>query len=221
VKHLALLACVVALVAAMFYAAQGSSKAEATKSAEGGTAPTTIEGTNVVAVRKAAPSAPSAPPSASVVDPRFVEHANIAGLPEELEPGYLAIEHAAKTCYRGRKVPKPTRPNGPDETVETIKISYRQLSDQGVGHVEDLTVTRGQFTDQKLQACIVKAMTAATWTSAAPDGVIGEMEQEVNLGDLLRPDFKPPPAVKTFTAPAPQQPEVDEHPGVVVPARQP
>ena len=82
-KHLALLAGVVALIAALFYAAQGSSKAETTKPAEGSTAPA-IDRTNVVAARNTPPSVPSpAVDTAPAVKAQDLEHANIIGLPEE------------------------------------------------------------------------------------------------------------------------------------------
>lgn len=165
----------------------------------------------------------------SVVEPTEVEHANVEGLPEQLEPGYLAVEHAAKGCYRGRPAPEPIRPNGPDETIESIKLAYRQVSSNGVGRVEDLKVVTGKLTDQALESCIVKVAAAATWSSSAPDGLIGDLQQNVTLGDLMRPDHGLPPPSKRSpkpTAPPPpelagplgkQAPDVeDDHPDVIV-----
>lgn len=184
-----------------------------------------------------APSAATAPRlggAAPVAEPVEIEHANIDGLPDALEPGYLAVEHAAKTCYRGRPAPKPIRDNGPDETIESIRLSYRQVVSHGVGHIEDLKVNDGKLTDQALQSCIVKMASAATWSSSASDGEIGDLEQNIVLGDLMRPDHGLPPVSQRSpkpTAPPPpelagplgQQPETpeDDHAGVVVAAPRP
>lgn len=218
-KSIALLAGVIAVVVGLLvYALHGDSEAEtkpATERAADGT-------------RSAAPTPPSLAGADPVVKPDNVEHANVDGLPEALEAGYLAVEHAAKTCYRGR-TPTPIRPKGPDETIETIQLAYRQVANHGVGRIEDLTVKSGKLTDQALQSCIVKVAASATWRSTAPDGLIGDLEQNVNLGDLMRPDFGLPPESKRSpkpTAPPPAAlagplgqptPEVeDDHAGTIV-----
>jgi hypothetical protein len=138
-----------------------------------------------------------------------VEHAQVDGLPEVLEPGYLAIERAAKTCQTGRPAPTPIRPNGPDETIETIKLSYRQVAANGVGHIEAVTVIDGKLTDQALQSCIVRVAGEVTWSASAPDGLIGTLEQNINVGDLMRPEYGlPPPSKRSPKPTAPPPPEL-------------
>jgi hypothetical protein len=226
-RLVALLVGVLAVVAVLFYALRRDSKS-ATK-----TSPEVTAETHATAARSTTPS-PRLVGAAPVVEPKLAEHANIEGLPDALEPGYLAVEHAAKGCYRGRPAPKPIRENGPDETIESIRLSYRQISSHGVGHVEDMKVNNGALTDQALQSCIVKMAAAATWSSSAPDGEIGDLEQNIVLGDLMRPDHGLPPMAQRSPMPtAPPPPELagplgkqaelpeDDHPGVVVSAPRP
>jgi hypothetical protein len=227
VKRVALFVGVIAVAALGFLALHGGSKSEAKPSTE-----RTVD----VAPATAGPaaSAPGPAPQLAGAAPAMktgdVEHANVVNLPDSLEPGYLAIEHAAKGCYRGHVPPAPTRPNGPDETIDSIQLSYRQVSSHGAGHIEDLKVVHGTLSDQALQSCIVNAASGVTWSSTAPDGEIGSLEQNVNVGDLMRPDYGLPPESKRSpkpTAPPPpamaaplgqQAPEVaDDHPDVVVP----
>jgi hypothetical protein len=221
----ALLGGVIVLAAVLVYVLHdGDSKSE--------TAPSDRKAENAAASVPRVATRTTAGPRlggvAPVAKPADVEHANIVGLPDVLEPGYLAFEHAAKTCYRGRK-PTPTRPNGPDETIETIKLSYRQVISGGVGHVEDLKVVDDKVTDETLSSCIVKATAAATWSQDVPDGELGEVAQNVNLGDLMRPDVGLPPVSQRSPPPtAPPLPELagplgqqaetveDDHAGVVV-----
>lgn len=220
-RLVALLAGAIAVAAVLFLSLGGGSKAE--------TKPST-EHEAPVAARSVAPTAaPRLASAAPVVKTDAVEHANVDGLPDALEPGYLAVEQAAKTCRSGRPAPKPIRPNGPDETIESIQLSYRQVSSGGVGRIEDLKVSDGKLTDQALQSCIVKAAASASWKSDAPDRLIGTLQQNVNVGDLMRPDFGLPPESRRSpkpTAPPPpelagplgqQAPEVeDDHKDVIV-----
>jgi hypothetical protein len=227
VKRVGLLAGAAALAAVLFFALHGGSKSEAKPSTD-----RTADGAPATA--RPAVALPTVASqlgvTATVVKTGEVEHANVEGLPEPLEPGYLAIEHAAKGCYRGHTAPAPIRPGAADETTESIQLSYRQVSSHGIGRAEDVKVLHGKLTDQALQSCIVNAANGVTWSSNAPDGVIGELEQNVNVGDLLRPDYGLPPESKRSpkpTAPPPpamaaplgtQTPEPeDEHPDVVVP----
>jgi hypothetical protein len=223
-SRVALLVGVIALAAVLFYALYGSSRSETKPSTE-----RKADGALAAARSAAPPATPHLGGAAPVAKTDDVEHANVEGLPEPLEPGYLAVEHAAKGCYRGRRAPKPIRPNGPDATIESIQLAYRQVSNNGVGRVEDLKVVNGKLTDQALQSCIVKAAGAATWSSTAPDGVIGNLEQNVNLGDLKRPDHGLPPESQRSPKPLlPPPPALagplgkqatdaeDDHPGVIV-----
>ncbi|HUS27951.1 MAG TPA: hypothetical protein VMZ53_05565 [Kofleriaceae bacterium] len=225
-SRLALLGGGIALGAVLFYALHGDdSNAQTTSSSTERTADRSR-----AQARSAGPNETGQLAAPGVVKHAdTVEHANVDGLPEELEPGYLAIEHAAKGCYRGRPAPTPIRPAGPDETIESIRLSYRQVANHGVGRVENLKVNDGELTDKALQACIVKAAAGATWSSTEPDGVIGDLEQNIMLGDLLRPDHGLPPVDKrspTPTAPPPpelagplgqQAPEPeDDHADVIV-----
>jgi hypothetical protein len=224
--RVALLAGVIAVAAGLYFALHESSTSEAKPTSERTTSP---------AVATSATTAPSLGNGATpVVATEHVERANVAGLPEPLEPGYLAVEHAAKGCYRGRPAPQPIRPNGPDETIEAIQLSYRQVVSHGVGHIEGLEVSHGQLTDQALQSCIVKVVASATWKSNAPDGEIGDLQQNITLGDLMRPDYGLPPPEKRSpkpTAPPPAElagplgkPAVeaeDDHAGVMVSAPRP
>jgi hypothetical protein len=226
VKRVGLLAGVTALAAVLFYTLHGGSSSEAKSSTE-----RTADGAPATARSAAAPVAtPRLGGAAPEVKPDDVEHANVANLPEPLEPGYLAVEHAAKRCYRGHPAPQPIRPDGPDETIESIQLSYRQVSSHGIGRAEDVKIVHGQLTDQALESCIVSAAAAVTWSSTAPDGEIGTLAQNVNLGDLMRPDHGLPPESQRSpkpTAPPPpelagplgkQAPDVeDDHPDVIVP----
>jgi hypothetical protein len=223
VKRVALLAGVIAVAAVLFYAVHGGSRSDRGTERTADSVPT-------AAARSATPtSTPHLGGAAPVAKAGDVEHANVEGLPEPLEPGYLAVEHAAKHCYSGRPAPQPIRPNGPDETIESIQLSYRQVSSHGVGRVEDLKVSNGTLTDQALQSCILAAAAAVAWSSNAPDGEIGTLQQNVNLGDLMRPDYGLPPVSKRSPKPtAPPPPELagplgqqaaapeDEHPDVIV-----
>ena len=184
-------------IAVLFYALHGNSKASTP-------APTpSVHDQPPVAM-----AAPTTPALTAPVAPEVVEHANVDGLAPALEPGYLAVEHAAKKCWHDRnRPPAPaTRPNGPDETIETIQLTYRQVADHGVGHIEELKVGRDQLTDQTLQACIVKAGGAATWKTTAPDGALGVVEYNVNIGDLMRP----PPALPPTLPTPPDNPNVED-----------
>ena len=224
-----LIAGVIVVGAGTFFVLHRGSKADP-KPASNEVAATETQ----TATSHSATPAPRLGGAAPVAKPPPAEHANIDGLPEPLEAGYLAVEHAAKTCYRGRPAPQPIRPNGPDGTVESIRLSYRQVVSHGVGHVEDLKINNGKLTDQALESCIVKVTAAATWSSPAPDGEIGELEQNITLGDLMRPDYGLPPPEKRSPMPtAPPPPELagplgksaeapeDDHPGVVVSAPKP
>ncbi len=223
-----LIAGVLVVGAGTFFVLHRGTKAET----ESTTPEAAASDTQTMATHSATAPRLGGPPA--IAKPAPAEHANIDGLPEPLEAGYLAVEHAAKTCYRGRPVPQPIRPNGPDGTVESIRLSYRQVVKHGVGHVEDLKINDGKLTDQALESCIVKMTSAATWSSPAPDGEIGELEQNIALGDLMRPDYGlPPPSKRSPTPTAPPPPELagplgkqaeqpeDDHPGVVVSAPKP
>jgi hypothetical protein len=225
-RLIALLVGVVAIVGVLLFTLHRGSGSTKSSTNTADSAPTTAA--------RSVTSAPRLGGAAPAVETNVVEHANIDGLPDALEPGYLAVEHAAKGCYRGRPAPKPIRSNGPDETIESIRLSYRQVVSHGVGHVEDMKVNNGELTDQALQSCIVKMAAAATWRSNAPDGEIGDLEQNVTLGDLMRPGSGLPPVAQrspTPTAPPPpelagplgKQAEVveDDHAGVVVSAPKP
>jgi hypothetical protein len=219
-----LLAGVIALSAVVFYTLHGGSNADTKSSTE------RKADAARTAARNAGPFVPPQLGAASAdVKPADVEHANVEGLAEPLEPGYLAVAHAAKECYRKRPAPKPIRPNGPDETIESIQLEYRQVSDHGVGRVEKLKVVHGKLTDPSLQACIVKVAAAATWSTSEPDGVIGTLEQNVNVGDLMRPAHGLPPASQRSPKPSGPPPPAlagplgkpapdadDDHPGVIV-----
>lgn len=226
-SRVALLAGVIAVAALGFYALHGGSTSEAKPSTERPVDVAPLAAGPAASARGPAPQLAGAAP---VVKTGDVEHASVVNLPDSLEPGYLAVEHAAKGCYRGHAPPSPTRPGGPDETIESIQLSYRQVSSHGAGHIEDLEILHGTLSDQALQSCIVSAASAVTWSSTAPDGEIGSLEQNVNVGDLMRPDYGLPPESKRSpkpTAPPPpelagplgqQAPEVaDDHPDVVVP----
>ena len=189
-KRAALLAAVVFPVVVLFYALHGSSKASTPKPSERDQPPV------ATAPATTAPATPSlsAPAAATPVVEAYGE-----GLLPALQPGHAAVEQAAKKCWHDRnRPPAPaTRPNGPDETIETIQLTYRLVAENGVGHIEEVKVGHDQLTDQALQACIVKGAAAATWSSSAPDGVLGTIEHNVNIGDLMRPPPSLPPPSST------------------------
>lgn len=218
-----LLGGVIAVGGGLFFVLHGDSKAETKTTNE-----RAVDGASST-TRNAPTAIPTLASADPAVKPAGVEHANIDGLPDQLEPGYLAVEHAAKSCYRGHTPPKPVRPNGPDETIESLQLSYRQVVSHGVGHIEDLKVIDDQLNDESLQSCIVGAAASAKWASNAPDGVIGDLQQNVVVGDLMRPDYGLPPESRRSPKPtAPPPPELagplgkqadepeDDHAGVVV-----
>lgn len=195
-KRAALLAAVVFPVVVLFYALHGSSKASTPKPSERDQPPVA---TTTVTTAPATPSLSAPAPATPVVE------AYGEGLLPVLQPGHAAVEQAAKKCWHDRnRPPSPaTRPNGPDETIETIQLTYRLISDQGVGRVEEVKIGHDQFTDQALQSCILKAAAAVTWKSSAPDGLLGIVEHNVNIGDLMRPPPSlPPPSSAPATAEA-------------------
>lgn len=220
--RVALIAAVAALGAVVLLVRSRGSDA----SADAGP-PSTTSGSETAteANRTAAPTRNRGPRVAGEPEAR-PERVRVTGLPEELHASWLAVEHAAKDCYRGRPVPPPTRPNGPDETIETLMLEYRVVVQGGVGKLEDLRVTDGALTDAELQGCIVEAVAAATWEDVAADGVLAMMKHEINLGDLMRPDHgllpeseRPPieplpPGGAPPLGVEPAEPSVDEHPSV-------
>lgn len=207
-KRVALLAAVIFPIAVLFYALHGNSKAStpAPRPNERDQPPvaTTVSTAPSLSTPVAAPPAVETNADGLLPD----------GLLPVLQPGYSAVEQAAKKCWHDRnRPPTPaTRPNGPDETIETIQLTYRQIADHGVGHIEEVRVGRDKLTDQALQACIVKAAGMVTWNTSAPDGVLGTIEHNVNIGDLMRP----PPALPPPSAPPANQDIEEAHPASIV-----
>ncbi len=210
--RVALVAAVAAIGAVVLFVRYRGSSADPPSSSAGKVAATGSDGTT-------APTHQRNPSGhGRVIESSRPERPHVKGLPVELEPTWLAVEHAAKDCYRGRVVPPPEEPNGPDETVETLTVGYRAVSKDGAGHVEDVTVVRGALTDPDLQACILESVALATWDSVQDDGEIS-MEQEINLGDLQRPDHGPPPESERSPTPtAPPPPELARPLGERAPA---
>jgi hypothetical protein len=112
----------------------------------------------------------------------------------EVARGDKALQAMGRRCWEQR-TPLATEAGQPNETTQSLRVSFTLIVDGGEGRVEAPQIVDSRMMDPELERCLLEGMLRTRWPSDGPRGAVLVTEL-FRMGDFtvpIGPPSSPPP----------------------------